>query len=92
VSDIRIRRKHGKTPAAARAAAEHLASELQEEFELNFSWRDEVMHFTRSGLSGELSFVGDEVVLCIRLGFLLSAFRANIEREVHKFFDENFAA
>ena len=92
MSDIRIRRKHGKTPAEARAAAERMAGELKDEFDLNFAWHEEVMHFTRSGLSGELTFAGDEVVLCIRLGFLLSAFRGNIEREVHHFFDENFTA
>lgn len=92
MSDINIRRKHGKTTADARAAAEHMASELEEEFDLNYAWDGEVMHFKRSGLSGELTFDGDEVVLCIRLGFLLSAFRTNIEHEVHRFFDENFAA
>ena len=50
------------------------------------------MHFKRSGISGELTLSDEDVVLCIRLGFPLSAFKASIEREVHKFFDENFQA
>ena len=91
MSDISIRRKHGKTRAEARSAAEHMACELKEEFDLNYAWHGEVMHFKRSGVSGELSFDGDEVVLIIRLGFLLAAFAPSVEREVHKFFDENFA-
>ena len=90
MSEICIRRRHGKTPAAARAAAERLADELKDEFDLDYSWHDEVMRFARSGLSGELVFEGDEVVLNIRLGFLLSAFGASIESEAHRFFDENF--
>jgi putative polyhydroxyalkanoate system protein len=92
MSDITIRRKHGKTPAAARAAAERMAAELSEEFDLNYSWKDDVLHFKRSGLTGELTLDKKDVVLSIHLGFLLAAFKPSIEREVHKFFDENFSA
>jgi len=92
MSDISIRRKHGKTHAEARAAAEHMAAELKNEFDLDYAWDGEVMHFKRSGVCGELTLDGEEVVLCIRLGFFLSALKASVEREVHKFFDENFQA
>ena len=72
MSDIWIRRKHGKkTPDEARAAAEHLARELQDEFDLKFAWHGDVMNFRRSGVDGELGFDGDDVVsrrLC-DLGF-----------------------
>lgn len=91
MSDIIIRRKHGKTPADARASAEHMAAELQEEFDLSYAWEGDVLRFKRSGLAGELALEGDEVALRIQLGFLLSALKPAIEREVHKFFDENFA-
>jgi len=91
MSDITIRRKHGKTPADARAAAEHMASELQEEFDLNYAWDGDLMRFKRPGVTGELTLDGEEVALHIHLGFLLSALKPSIEREVHKFFDENFA-
>ena len=92
MSEIMIRRKHGKTPADARAAAEHMAAELKEEFDLSSAWDGDVLRFKRSGLSGELTLEGQEVALHIHLGFLLSALKPKIEREVHKFFDENFAA
>lgn len=92
MSDIVIRRKHGKTPADARASAEHMAAELGEEFDLSYAWEGDTLRFKRSGLSGELALEGDEVALRIQLGFLLSALKPAIEREVHKFFDENFAA
>jgi putative polyhydroxyalkanoate system protein len=90
MAEISIRRKHGKTHSDARAAAEHMASELKEEFDLNYAWDGDVLRFKRSGLSGELALDAKEVALHIRLGFLLSALKPSIEREVHKFFDENF--
>lgn len=92
MSEITIRRKHGKTLADARASAEHMASELQEEFSLNYAWDEEVMRFKRPGITGELAVDEEEVALKIQLGFLLSALKPTIEREVHKYFDENFAA
>jgi putative polyhydroxyalkanoate system protein len=92
MSTINIRRKHGKTHAAARAAAEHMAAELKEEFDLNYAWDGEVMHFKRSGVSGELALESEDVVLKIHLGFFLAALKPSVEREVHKFFDENFPA
>ena len=36
MSDIIIRRKHGKKHSDARVAAEHMASELKEEFDLDY--------------------------------------------------------
>jgi putative polyhydroxyalkanoate system protein len=89
---IIIRRKHGKTRSEARIAAEHMASELEEEFDLSFTWDGEVMHFKRPGLSGELTLDNQEVILNVRLGFFLSALKPSIESEVHRFFDENFRA
>lgn len=92
MSDIVIRRKHGKTPAAARSAAERMADELKQEFNLDYDWQGDTLRFTRPGVSGELALDGEEVALRIRLGFLLTAVKPAIEREVHRFFDENFAA
>ncbi|WP_301100405.1 polyhydroxyalkanoic acid system family protein [Propionivibrio sp.] len=90
MSDITIRRKHGKSPADARAAAENMASELKQAFDLNYFWDGEVMHFKRPGVSGELTLDSEDIALCIRLSLLLSMLKPSIEREVHKFFDENF--
>lgn len=90
MSDIDIRRPHGKSRAEARASAEHMASELKEEFDLDYAWDGDVMRFQRPGVSGELSLDSKEVALHIRLGFLLFALKPRIEREAQRFFDENF--
>ena len=39
---------------------------------------------------GQLTLDKTDVAIDIKLGFLFSAFKPTIEKEVHKFFDENF--
>jgi putative polyhydroxyalkanoate system protein len=90
MSDIVIRRAHGLTPAKAKKAAEKVAKQLDDKFELHHEWDGEVLRFKRSGVSGELELHKHEVELRVRLGFLLFALRPTIEREIHKYFDENF--
>jgi putative polyhydroxyalkanoate system protein len=92
MSEISIRRQHGKSLAEARASADHMAAELSEEFDLHYAWNGDVMTFKRPGVSGELSVDDREVALDLRLGFLLFALKPAIEREVQRFFDENFAS
>ena len=96
MSDIIIRRKHGKTPADARASAEHMAAALKKEFDLSYAWektgQHDVLRFKRPGVSGDLMVDDAEIALSIHLGFLLNAIKPAIEREVHKFFDANFPA
>ncbi|EXI85381.1 MAG: putative polyhydroxyalkanoic acid system protein [Candidatus Accumulibacter regalis] len=92
MSDISIRRQHGKTRAEARASAEHMASELQDEFDLDYVWDGDVMTFKRPGIVGELVLDKQEVTLDISLGLMLFALKPTIEREAHRFFDENFPA
>ena len=47
--------------------------------------------FTRSGVSGELRVAADRFELDAALGFLLGAFKDQIEREVSKNLDELLA-
>ena len=91
MDDIVIYRKHGKTLAEARKSAERMAAELNEEFELNCAWQGNVLTFERLGVSGKLELDDKEVGVIVNLSFLLTALKPTIEREVHRFFDENFA-
>ncbi len=92
MSDILIRRSHTLNAKAARQAAEKIARQLDEEFDLAYEWDDNVMHFKRSGVSGELVVEKKEVHIRVRLGFLLLAIRPRVEAEIHRFFDENFGS
>lgn len=91
MDDIVIYRKHGKTLTAARKSAERMAAELSEEFDLKCAWQGNVLTFERLGVSGKLELDDKEVGVIVNLSFLLTALKPTIEREVHRFFDENFA-
>lgn len=91
MNDIVIRRKHGKTPAEARASAELMASKLKEKLDIDHAWDGDQLRFKRPGVSGELVLDAEEVALNIHLGALFAAFKPAIESKVQKFFDENFS-
>ncbi|MBL8397326.1 MAG: polyhydroxyalkanoic acid system family protein [Candidatus Accumulibacter sp.] len=90
MSEIVIRRPHGKTRAAARTAAEHMVDELVDEYDLQCVWEGDQAHFRRPGVSGHLTIDDREVEISIRLGWLLLTLKPTIEKGVHKFFAENF--
>ena len=92
MNDILIYRKNSLGIAPARAAAEHLAAELRDEFGLQSRWQGDSLLFEHAGVSGELAISSEEVILSVRLGFLLAALKPQIEREVRRHFDANFPA
>ena len=92
MSEILITRNHRLSAKKARAAAEHVALDLQKEYELECEWGDDgVLRFERPGLHGKLTLAKGEVTVLVNLGFLLWPFRASLEREIHAYFDERFA-
>lgn len=96
MTEITIRRKHNQSAAATRAAAEHMASRLQEKFAVSCNWEKDGAHdtlrFLRAGLSGSLILEEQAVALNIQLGFPFSALKPVIEQKILKFLDDNFPA
>lgn len=90
MAEIHIRRAHGLTAAKAKKAANKVATSLDEKFELEHEWDEHVLRFKRSGVSGELTLHKKEVEIRVRLGLLLTAIRPTVEKEIHRYFDENF--
>ena len=87
---LSITRKHRLSHAAAKAAAEQVAQDLRARFDLAYTWEGDRIQFQRPGLTGALAVGKNEVRLDAELGFLLSALKPAIEREVHKEFDKRF--
>lgn len=90
MTDITIRRSHSMSLKKARSAAEKIAAQLDDEFDLAYEWSGDTLEFKRAGVSGELVVEKKEVHIRVRLGFLLFALRPRIEAEIHRYFDENF--
>ncbi len=91
MADITLERKHKLGLKKARAAAQKVADELEESFDIRSEWEGNALRFSRSGVSGVLEVSRDQVVLTARLGMLLSAFKPRIEAQIHDNFDKYFA-
>lgn len=92
MSEINISRRHGKTLAKARKAAQHMSAELEADLDMTATWEGDVLSFQRPGVKGTMTVDAQEVRINVRLGLLFMAFKPVIEQEIHKFFDENFPA
>jgi len=87
---IVIHRPHQKPHDEARKLAEHVATQMAAEFGMKWRWDGDVLHFERTGVSGSLTVVPAEIVVQVKLGFLLSAMQPKIEQEINRFLDKEF--
>ncbi len=87
---IEVRRQHGKPLKEARKAVERVAEKIAERFDVDYRWSGNTLHFKRSGVDGCIELSKDEVCVSANLGFLLSALRGPIEREIHKQIEKEF--
>jgi putative polyhydroxyalkanoate system protein len=90
MATISIAKKHRLTHAKAKEAAQKIADDLAERFDLTCSWHGDRIEFERSGVSGDLHVGRAEVRLECTLGLLLSMLRPAIEDAVHRDFDKYF--
>ena len=92
MADIEVRRQHELGLAAARRAAEQMASDLARKFDVRGSWQGDTLRFERPGVSGFVTLTRTDLHLSISLGFLLKAMKASIEKLVLEEIDTLFAA
>jgi putative polyhydroxyalkanoate system protein len=92
VSDIQIYRSHSLGLIRARQLAERWAQDARERLDMECVWSAqaeiETIEFRRSGVKGSLVVTADHFKLDAALGFLLQAFRRNIELEIEKNLDQ----
>ena len=91
MADIEIRRVHGLGLEAARKAADRMAERLGQRFGLKGSWRGNVMHFERPGVTGSLALTDKDLDLQVTLGMLLRMMKGSLETAVHEELDKLFA-
>ena len=91
MADIEITRVHNLGLAAARKAADRMAERLGQRFGLKGSWRGNVMHFERPGVTGSLALTDKDLDLQVTLGILLRMMKGSLEAAVHEELDKLFA-
>ena len=72
MSHIVIHRDHPLTLDEARQAAETLAVQLAERYDLSHHWQDDTLYFERSGVGGQIELEPGKLRINVRLGFLLA--------------------
>jgi putative polyhydroxyalkanoate system protein len=91
MATLSIAKKHSLSHKQARAAAQKVADDLKERFDLRYKWRGDSIAFERSGLSGEMHVGKSEVRLDCELGILLSLLKPKLEAEINKEFAKRFS-
>lgn len=90
MAHISIHRQHKLTPKKAQQAAEKIAVQLKEKFDLDYAWHGQQLDFERPGVSGAMLLEKNSVKLEVQLSFLLLPLRGRIEEEIHRRMDELF--
>jgi putative polyhydroxyalkanoate system protein len=85
--NISIRRRHGLDHKQAKAAAQKIARDLDQRFDLAHEWNGDEVSFERPGLSGSMHVGKNEIRLDVELSFLLLPLKGPIEQAIHKQLD-----
>jgi len=90
MSTVKFRRPHNASVKKAKVAAERVAEELAEKFSFRYEWEGNTLNFSRSGASGQIVVHRHDIELNVELNFVLGLMKSKIEREIHRYCDENF--
>ena len=90
MATLEIAKTHVLSHEDAKRAAEKIAKDLNKRFDLEYSWKGDVIEFERPGLTGKLHVGMRAVRLDCQLGFMLSLLKPKIEDVVHRDFDRYF--
>jgi putative polyhydroxyalkanoate system protein len=89
MSKIDIRRQHGRSLKAAKAAVDKTAAAMAKKFALHSEWDGDTLNFSRIGVSGQIHVSKTEVHVTAELGFLFGALKPMIEGEIQRQLDAN---
>jgi putative polyhydroxyalkanoate system protein len=87
---ISIQRRHKLEHKKAKAAAQKIAKDLHQRFDLQCTWNGDVASFQRPGLSGEMRLRKNDVELKVQLSFLLTPLKGPIEHAIRDELDALF--
>jgi putative polyhydroxyalkanoate system protein len=87
---ISIQRRHKLEHKKAKAAAQKIAKDLHERFDLQCTWDGDNVSFQRPGLSGDMRVGKNDVELNVKLSFLMTPLKGPIENAIRSELDTLF--
>jgi putative polyhydroxyalkanoate system protein len=74
----------------AQKAADELAGDLAEKFEIHYGWEGDHIHFERPGVNGQITVRENEIRIRARLGLMLIFLKPVIEEEITQYLQNHF--
>ena len=90
MSTIDICAFHKMNHADAQQAADDLASDLAEKFDIEYGWDEDVIYFERVGVSGSITVGARKIHIVAQLGLLLVILKGRIEAEIRDYLRSHF--
>ena len=87
---IDITRHHSRPLAEAKKKVERVAEHIATKFQVVHEWQGNTLHFSRSGVEGQIAVTTKLIRVTAELGFLLSMIKDPVEREINRYLDEEF--
>ena len=90
MSHIDMCANHDLTREDAQSAADELAGDLADKFDIDWGWSGDHIHFERPGVDGTITVREHEIRITARLGFMLMFLKPRIENEITSYLAEHF--
>jgi putative polyhydroxyalkanoate system protein len=90
MSHIDMRARHTMAEEDAKLAADELASDLANKFDIDYGWEGDDIHFERSGVHGVITVRENEIRIKAVLGLMLIFLKPRIEREITEVLETHF--
>ena len=90
MSTIDIHAHHTLSHEDALQAADELSCDLAEKFGIDYGWEDEIIHFERPGVNGQILVKDSALRIQANLGLLLMMLKVPIEQEIFRYLREHF--
>jgi putative polyhydroxyalkanoate system protein len=90
MTTIDIHALHAMKKKKAQQAAEGLACDLAEKFDIDYGWDGDAIHFERTGVSGTITVGKNEIRVVAQLGFFLVMLKGRIEEEIRHYLRHHF--
>ncbi len=91
MSTINIRAFHQMNHEDAQQAADELASDLANKFDIDYGWDEDVIHFERPGVHGSIMVAKHEIHITAHLSLVLLLLQSRIEDEIREYLQSHFA-
>ncbi|KFN44459.1 polyhydroxyalkanoic acid system family protein [Arenimonas oryziterrae] len=87
---IDIKRSHDRPLAEAKQSIDRVAAHIAKKFSVACEWDGNTLNFSRPGVDGHIKVSAKSVHVTAELGFLLMMLKDSVEREIHRYLDEEF--